>query len=83
LKEFDAKAAKRSPEEFVISRNLRRRHLSVGQKAAIALDWSEQIELNPEPEKTKASGRPKGTLSKAANSSTLVDYLEADDVASF
>ena len=66
IEEFDAKAAKRSPEEFVISRNLRRRHLSVGQKAAIALDWSEQIELNPEPEKTKASGRPKGTLSEAA-----------------
>ena len=38
----------------------------MGQKAAIALDWSEQIELNPEPEKTKASGRPKGTLSEAA-----------------
>ena len=59
IEEFDAKAAKRSPEEFVLSRNLRRRHLSVGQKAAIALDWSEQIGLNPEPEKTKASGRPK------------------------
>jgi hypothetical protein len=66
IEEFDAKATKRSPEEFVLSRNLRRRHLSVGQKAAIALDWSEQIELNPEPEKTKASGRPKGTLSEAA-----------------
>ena len=66
IEEFDAKAAKRSPEEFVLSRNLRRRHLSVGQKAAIALDWSEQIELNPEPEKTKALGRPKGTLSEAA-----------------
>ena len=66
IEEFDAKAAKRSPEEFVLSRNLRRRHLSVGQKAAIALDWSEQIGLNPEPEKTKASGRPKGTLSESA-----------------
>jgi hypothetical protein len=44
----------------------RKRLFSVGQKAAIALDWSEQIELNPEPEKTKASGRPKGTLSEAA-----------------
>jgi hypothetical protein len=66
LEEFNAKVTRRSPEEFVLSRNLRRRHLSVGQKAAIALDWSEQIELNPEPEKTKASGRPKGTLSGAA-----------------
>src|ERR1700731_2582872 len=66
IEEFDAKATRRSPEEFVLSRNLRRRHLSVGQKAAIALDWSEQIELNPEPEKTKGLGRPKGTLSEAA-----------------
>ena len=66
IEEFNAKAAKRSPEEFVLSRNLRRRHLSVGQKAAIALDWSEQIELSPEPEKNKERGRPKGTLSEAA-----------------
>jgi hypothetical protein len=64
--EFNAKAAKRSPEEFVLSHNLRRRHLSVGQKAAIALDWSEQIELSPEPERTKSLGRPKGALSEAA-----------------
>ena len=41
IEEFDARATKRSPEEFVLSRNLRRRHLSVGQKAAIALEWSE------------------------------------------
>ena len=66
IEEFDAKGAKGSPEDFVLSRNLRRRHLSMGQKAAIALDWSEQIELNPESEKTKALGRPKGTLSEAA-----------------
>ena len=26
----------------------------------------QQIELNPDPEKNKASGRPKGTLSEAA-----------------
>jgi hypothetical protein len=44
IEEFDAKATRRSPEEFILSRNLRRRHLSVGQKAAIALEWSEQIE---------------------------------------
>ncbi len=66
IEEFNAKSAKRSPEEFVLSRNLRRRHLSVGQKAAIALDWSEQIDLNPAPEKTKERGRPKGALSEAA-----------------
>src|SRR5271166_2803322 len=53
MEDFNAKAAKRSPEEFVLSRNLRRRHLSVGQKAALALEWSDQIELNPAPDKTK------------------------------
>src|SRR5260370_9194494 len=41
--QFNAKATKRSPEEFVLTRNLRRRHLSVGQKPAIALNCSEQI----------------------------------------
>jgi ParB-like nuclease domain len=61
--DFDAKATKRTPEELVLSRNLRRRHLTVGQKAAIALDWSE---LSPEPERNKERGRPKGTLSKVA-----------------
>ena len=66
LEEFKAKQGKGSPEDFVLSRNLRRRHLSMGQKAAIALDWAEQMELNPEPEKTKALGRPKGTVSEAA-----------------
>jgi ParB-like nuclease domain len=66
IEEFNAKATKRSPEEFVLSRNLRRRHLSVGQKAAIALEWSDQIELSPEPEKNKERGRPKGALSEAA-----------------
>src|SRR5271166_5832646 len=66
IEEFDAKATKRSPEEFVLSRNLRRRHLSVGQKAAIALEWSEQIELSADPQKNKGRGRPKGTLSEGA-----------------
>ena len=64
--EFDARASERSPEEFVLSRNLRRRHLSVGQKAAVALEWSEQIELRADPEKNKGRGRPKGTLSEGA-----------------
>jgi hypothetical protein len=63
---FDAKTFHRNPEEFVLSRNLRRRHLSIGQRAAIALSWSEQIALGPETEKTKGLGRPKGTLSQAA-----------------
>ena len=64
--EFNPKSSKRSPEEFVLSRNLRRRHLSVGQKAAIALDWSEQAALVTEPKKVRERGRPKGTLSEAA-----------------
>jgi ParB-like chromosome segregation protein Spo0J len=66
LEEFDETASRRSPEEFILSRNLRRRHLSVGQKAAIALGWSEQIESNPKLEKIKAIGRPRGTLADAA-----------------
>ena len=64
--EFNAQATKRSPEEFVLSRNLRRRHLSVGQKAAIALEWSEQMELSADPQNNKGRGRPKGTLSEGA-----------------
>jgi hypothetical protein len=38
----------------------------VGQKATIALEWSEQIVLSPESEKNKERGRPKGALSEAA-----------------
>ena len=64
--EFNPKAARRSPSEFVLSRNLRRRHLSVGQKAAIALEWSEQIQLSPRAEKNRRRGRPKGALTEAA-----------------
>jgi hypothetical protein len=64
--EFNSKATQRSPGQFVLSRNLKRRHLSLGQKAAIALEWSERAELNPEPEKNKGRGRPKGTLTEAA-----------------
>jgi hypothetical protein len=66
IEEFNPKATKRSPSEFVLSRNLRRRHLSVGQKSAIALEWSEQMELSPDPEKNRGRGRPKGTLREAA-----------------
>jgi hypothetical protein len=64
--EFNPKTTKRSPSEFVLSRNLRRRHLSVGQKAAIALEWSEQIQLSPRAEKNRRRGRPKGALTEAA-----------------
>ena len=67
FEEFNAKAAKRSPEEFVLSRNLRRRHLSTGQKAAIALEWADQLQLVPRSEKSKTTGRPRGALLEAAN----------------
>jgi hypothetical protein len=64
--EFNQKATRRNPDEFVLSRNLTRRHLSLGQKAAIALEWSERIELSPDPEKNRGRGRPKGALAEAA-----------------
>jgi hypothetical protein len=38
----------------------------VGQKAAIAAEWSEQIELSADPEKNKGRGRPKGTVGHGA-----------------
>ena len=66
FEEFNAKAAKRSPEEFVLSRNLRRRHLSTGQKAAIALEWADQLQLVPRSENTITAGRPRGVLLEAA-----------------
>jgi len=67
FEEFNPKVAKRSPEELILSRNLRRRHLSTGQKAAIALEWADQIELNPKANKTKTMGRPRGALLEAAH----------------
>lgn len=73
IEEFHEKAAKRNPEEFVLSRNLRRWHLTVGQKAAIALEWSEQIELSADPKKNKGRGRPKGTLSEGAKTFGIND----------
>jgi hypothetical protein len=66
IEEFNPKTSRRSPEELILSRNLRRRHLSVGQRAVLALEWSEQVELNPNPEKKRGRGRPKGALSEAA-----------------
>jgi ParB-like nuclease domain len=66
FEEFKPKTAKRSPEEFVLGRNLRRRHLSTGQKAAIALEWADQLELSPRAENAKNAGRPRGALLEAA-----------------
>jgi hypothetical protein len=42
--EFDPTSAKTTPEALVISANLGRRHLSVGQMSAIVVELSEQIE---------------------------------------
>jgi ParB-like nuclease domain len=66
FEEFNPKAAKRSPEEFVLSLNLRRRHLSTGQKAAIALEWADQLELSPRSSGAKTTGRPRGAVLEAA-----------------
>jgi hypothetical protein len=60
--DFGTLSTERSPEEFVVSRNLRRRHLSLGQKAAIALEGSEQIELSADPEKINSEGGQKGPV---------------------
>jgi ParB-like nuclease domain len=68
---FNAKATKRSPEEFVLSRNLRRRHLSVGQKAAIALEWSDQIELARNRRKIKSEANQKGLIYAEGESSRV------------
>jgi ParB-like nuclease domain len=66
FEEFNPKISNRSPEEFVLSRNLRRRHLSTGQKAAIALEWADQFELSPRTQNAKNTGRPRGALLEAA-----------------
>jgi hypothetical protein len=42
--EFDQAKAKRTPEELVVSSNLRRRHLTPAQRAAIAVEWAERVE---------------------------------------
>ena len=44
----------------------RRRHLSVGQKSAIALEWAEQVELIRNRRKIKGRGRPRGALTEVA-----------------
>jgi hypothetical protein len=73
LMEFDPASAKMTPEQLVISANLRRRHLSVGQMSAIVVELSEQIEpeggntrdaFNGEfgLNRTGQAGRPKSAL---------------------
>jgi ParB-like chromosome segregation protein Spo0J len=77
LMEFDPVSAKMTPEALVISANLRRRHLSVGQMSAIVVELSERIEreggnmrdaFNGEFGANRAAqtGRPKAVLTAAA-----------------
>jgi hypothetical protein len=42
--EFNQEHVKRTPEQYVIAANVRRRHLTPAQKAAIAVEWAERIE---------------------------------------
>src|ERR1700732_625982 len=42
--EFNPERIKRTPEEYVIAANVQRRHLTPAQRAAIAVEWAEQIE---------------------------------------
>jgi hypothetical protein len=42
--QFDPKTAGCTPAQFVASQNLRQRHLSVGQMAAVALEWADELE---------------------------------------
>jgi hypothetical protein len=44
IEDFDPKKAKMSPEQFVVTRNLRRRHLTTGQRAVLAVEWAEKAE---------------------------------------
>jgi hypothetical protein len=41
---FDPAKAKLTPEQLVVSSNLRRRNLTPAQKAAIAVEWAERVE---------------------------------------
>jgi hypothetical protein len=42
--EFNQEHVKRTPEEYVIAANVRRRHLTPAQKAAIAVEWAERVD---------------------------------------
>lgn len=63
--EFSPTGADRTPEQYIVSQNVLGRHMTQGQKAALAVDWAELTEKEggffPRVEKTsgKHGGRPK------------------------
>jgi len=42
--EFNQEHVKRTPEQYVVAANVRRRHLTPAQRAAIAVEWAERVE---------------------------------------
>jgi hypothetical protein len=72
ITQFDPKTAGCAPAQFVVSANLRRRHLTAGQLASIALEWADELEkaggLPPVTDENgaKQAGRPKSVLAEAA-----------------
>jgi ParB-like chromosome segregation protein Spo0J len=84
--ELDPASAKMSPESLVISANLRRRHLSVGQMSAIVVELSEQMEREGRRTTRDAlaanlpptTGRPKTSLTLAAEMVGMDERRERD-----
>src|SRR5580704_12744483 len=72
IEHFDPKTAGCTPAQFVVSANLRRRYLTAGQLASIALEWADELEkaggLSPVTDENgvKQAGRPKSVLAEAA-----------------
>jgi hypothetical protein len=72
IEHFDPKTSGCSPAQFVVSRNLRRRHLSPGQLAAVALQWADELEkasgMPPvlDQNGNRLGGRPRSVLTEAA-----------------
>ena len=70
--EFSPTETHRTPEQYILSQNVLRRHMTQGQKAAIAVDWADLIARKggffPRVEKTsrKQGGRPKTALRQTA-----------------